>query len=148
MGHRSKLFGYIEELDAVNHEHTNLYQQRNEAGIAALPLWTPADDRPLITRDMFALPIAGYLNRLLPFGRAYSGVEGHWDRWRAEFETLLRTLYWDEVYVSVETDCWGSYQCTWTRSYSDEEQEQVAADQPLGPTLDWTYRGPTRAVLR
>ena len=87
MSHRTILHGFIDEqLVAPS------YSRRNEARIAALPKCTRGH-RPLITRDLFAAPRHLSMGRIIPFGAAYNGVEGRWNRWRDEFEALLRTQY-------------------------------------------------------
>jgi len=157
MGHQTILHGYIVEEWRTSPLD---YSRLNDERIAALPEWT-AETNPLVSCDMFATPRYGYLGRIIPFGRSYSGVEGHWQRWRDGFEALLRTLYWVKVQVWVETENWGDYHCTWTKRTPDPEQDagvteeageddrQVAVpDEPLGPTEDWYYCGPERNVVR
>ena len=102
MGHTTILHGYIR---CVGGEE---YDRLNGEGLDALPKWS-AEAQPLISRDMFALSRAGYQGPLIAFGRSYSGVESYWQRWREEFESLLRTLYWDEAHVWVETEWWGDF---------------------------------------
>jgi hypothetical protein len=151
MGHQTLVHGYIRYTEGV--ERARL----NREGIAALPEWS-AEANPLVSRDMFAQPHHGYLGELIPFGRIYNGVEGHWQRWREDFEALLRTLYWDEVEVWVQTEFWGEFHCSWSRRAPEDEEITEEAredasigmslDEPLEPTTHWLYRGPERTVVR
>jgi hypothetical protein len=107
---------------------------------------------------MFAHPHYGYLGEMITFGRLYNGVEGYWQRWREDFESLLRTLRWDEVEVWVQTEFWGEFRCSWSRRTPDEEDttEELGMDassdslpdKPLEPTTQWLYWGPGRNVVR
>jgi hypothetical protein len=146
MSHRTILHGYIDEQLIAKS-----YSQRNDARLAALPSGTRGH-YPLITCDLFAMPRHVSLGRIIPFGATYNGVEGHWNRWRDEFEALLRTLYWWETQVWVETELWGEYHCTWTCVPPDRmdtsAQSSAASEVEMQPTTVWRYRGPTRAVLR
>ena len=145
MSHRTILHGYIDEQLIAKS-----YSRRNDARLAALPNCARGQC-PLITGDLFATPRHVSLGRIIPFGAAYNGVERHWNRWRDEFEALLRTLYWWETQVWVETELWGAYHCTWTCLPSDRmeiaPQSGAAAAVELQPTTVWRYCGPTRNVL-
>jgi hypothetical protein len=146
MAHRTILHGYIDEQLIASS-----YSQRNDRRIAALPDCMRSHC-PLITRDLFAEPHHASLGRIIPFGAAYNGVERRWKRWREEFETLLRTLYWWKTQVWVETELWGEYHCTWTRVMSDGvdtvTEPNGATAVELEPTTVWRYCGPLRGVLR
>jgi hypothetical protein len=145
MAHRTILHGYIDEQLIAKS-----YSRRNDARLAALPNGARSHP-PLITRDLFAAPHYVSLGRIIPFGAAYNGVEGHWNRWRDEFEALLRTLYWWETQVWVETEVWGGYHCTWTCIPPDGMDKlsgsSAAPAVELQPITLWRYRGPTRNVL-
>jgi hypothetical protein len=146
MSHRTIVHGYIDEQLVAKS-----YSQRNDARIAALPNSTRRHC-PLITRDLFAAPHHVLLGRIIPFGAAYSGVEDHWNRWRDEFEALLRTLYWWETQVWVETELSGAFHCTWTCVLPDGadtvSESSAAPAVELQPITLWRFRGPTRNVLR
>ena len=154
MGHKTILHGYIACVFGLE------YARLNGAGLASLPEWSAETNNPLVSRDMFAQPHNGYLGPIIAFGRSYSGVEGHWQRWREEFESLLRTLYWDEAHVWVETELWGDFHCSWSKRVPDPDEEEPAEersahapgdtsqDEQLGPTTNWLYRGPERNVVR
>jgi hypothetical protein len=145
MSHRTILHGYIDEQLIAKS-----YSRHNDARIAALPSCARRHC-PLITRDMFATPRHVSLGRIIPFGAAYNGVEGHWRRWRDEFEALLRTLYWWETQVWVATEQWGAYHCSWTcilPDGTDNMSESSATPAvELQPSALWRYHGPTRTVL-
>ena len=149
MTHHTILHGYIDEEDIPL-----LYYRRNDERIAALPECA-FNNCPLITRDLFAIPRRVTMGRLIPFGAYYNGVEGHWNRWREEFEALLRDFYWWQVHVWVETDRWGDYHAIWTQLPPEREAEELndtvsnaEIEHKLQPTALWSYRGPTRNVLR
>jgi hypothetical protein len=146
MAHRTILHGYIDEQVIASS-----YYRRNDERIAALPDCT-RHHCPLITRDLFAVPRHVAMGRIIPFGAAYNGVERRWNRWREEFEALLRTLYWWETQMWVETELWGEYHCTWTYALPESAGEgppsSGATAVELQPTTQWRYRGPTRNMLR
>lgn len=128
MGHISIVHGYIEGLGV--HAHHNAER------IAALP---EHDTRPYLTRDMFAVPSMkhSYENQLITFGLVYNRVELRWQAWLEKFEALLRTMYWDEAHVYLQTDLWGSYHYVWSPL-------PVVSDLP---TQQWTFSGGPRTGL-
>lgn len=129
MGHISIVHGYIFGLGE--------WAQDNAARIAALP---EHDTRPYLTRDMFAVPSMkhSYGDQLITFGLVYNRVEVRWQDWLEKFEALLRTMYWDEAHVYLETELWGNYHYVWT------PLPEAAGD---GPTQRWTFSGGPRTGL-
>ncbi len=137
MGRATRLHGYI--INWIGHASENLER------LATLP---EREELPIpLTRDMFAQAGFGYSAQLIAFGRQYNGVELHWSAWRSKFEDLLRTLYWNEVHVYLETEFSGTYHFWWQRlspEEKDDEEEtldtvrQVESEEP---TRHWTYDG-------
>jgi hypothetical protein len=128
VGHTSVVHGYIFGMG------TNVSE--NVASIAALP---EHDTRPYLTRDMFALPHMdhSYWDQLIAFGLVYNRVELWWEAWLEKFEALLRTMYWDEAHVYLQTDLWGSYHYVWT----------PLPIEMSGPVQQWTFSGGPRTGL-
>jgi hypothetical protein len=73
-------------------------------------------------------------------------VETRWAAWREQFEALLRTLYWDEAEVWLQTDLWGSYHCTWKRRLPTVDDPNDWP--PAAPTTEWDYHGPRGNICR
>ena len=126
MGHVSLVYGYIYGLG----EHA----QANAERIAALP---EHDSRPYLTRDTFAVPRMdhSYWDQLITFGLVYNRAELRWEAWLDKFEALLRTMYWDEAHVYLQTELWGSYHYVWT------PQSEATGDRPV---QQWTFSGGPR----
>jgi hypothetical protein len=137
LGHVTRLHGYI--FNWLRHE------EDNRARLAALPE-TEEDAAPL-TRDMFASAGLSYdAAQFIAFARGYNGVEQHWVEWRAKFEALLRTMYWNEAHVYLETEQWGIYHFWWERrwldeNYDDRQSEEAGRDEEDRPTTEWEYHG-------
>jgi hypothetical protein len=135
VGHFSVVYGYI--------NGPGDYADENRASIDALP----ADDTwPPLTRDLFAVPSQGhfYWEQLITFGTIYNGVERAWEEWLGKFEALLRTMYWYEARVHLETDSWGTYHYVWTSL-------SPIAGKSSGPELPvqkWTFSGGPRSAIR
>ena len=132
MGSFTTLHGYILGIGT--------HAAENAARIATLP---EIDERPVpLPRGMFAVPANenNYWDQVIAFGLLYNGVQSHWEDWLAKFEALLRTLYWEEAHVYLETEDSGSYHFQWR--VDPPEEEEAAAAFWQGPTVRWIYRGP------
>jgi hypothetical protein len=135
MGHFSVVHGYI--------NGPGDYADENRASIDALP----ADDTwPYLTRDLFAVPSEkhSYYEQLITFGTIYNGVERAWKEWLGKFEALLRTMYWYETHVHLETDYWGTYHYVWTSL----TPIGVKRGAPESPVQQWTFSGGPRSGIR
>ena len=135
MGHFSDVYGYI--LGIGDH------YDHNAGRIRALPA---SDRSAYLSPDMFAIPLREhcYDSQLIAFGRTYKGVEVYWEQWLAEFEVLLRTMYWDEACVRLRTEYWGTYRYLWIPVNSD----QLPPGTVPQPTQVWTFSGGPRSGLR
>src|SRR5689334_13579512 len=128
MGHISLVYGYIYGLGT--------HAQDNAERIAVLP---EQDCRPYLTRDTFAVRNMEhrYWDQLITFGLVYNRVELFWETWLDKFEALLRTMYWDEAHVYLQTDLWGSYHYVWSPL-------PEVGDLPV---QQWTFSGGPRTGL-
>lgn len=135
MGHSSEVHGYI--LGDGD------YAEHNRARIAALP---ENDTWPYLTRDLFAIPRPehSYESHLISFGTVYNGVESAWEAWLGKFEALLRTLYWSDAHVYLQTELWGSHHYVWKSVRSAEEVNEGIS----GPVHTWAFSGGPRTGLR
>lgn len=135
MGHMSYLHGYI--IGDYN------YAQANRDCIANLPA---NDTWPYLTRDLFAVPAKehSYDGQLISFGTAYNGVETNWEAWLSKFEALLRSMYWLEAHVYLQTEIWGAYHYVWKSTTSVE----ISRDGLELPVQRWTFSGGPRTGLR
>lgn len=76
------------------------------------------DDWNFLCREMFSLPPdhpdhGGSHTEVMHFGASYVGVEYEWDAWLAEFESMLRSMYWVSATVHLETELSGVHTFTW-----------------------------------
>jgi hypothetical protein len=135
MGHLTIVHGYIHAWEDFSEE--------NAAVIATLP---EEDSWPYLTRDLFVVPQQkhSYIGQIISFGAAYNGVEGEWEEWLTKFERLLRSLYWDEAHVYLQTELWGSYHYVWEISVPPEAAEEGIPS----PLQHWTFSGGPRSGLR
>jgi hypothetical protein len=135
MGHFTIVHGYINANEAFFEENT--------AVIAALP---EEDSWPHLTRDLFVVPQKkhSYDGQIISFGTMYNGVETEWEQWLTKFERLLRSLYWDDAHVYLQTELWGSYHYVWKIIYPSEGTEE-GFQLPL---QQWTFSGGPRSGLR
>ncbi len=81
---------------------------------------------------------------MIAFGNIYNGVERAWDQWLDKFEALLRTMYWFDAHVHLQTEMWGTYQYVWKSITPVPLQEGTAAM----PVQQWTLTGGPRTGIR
>ena len=121
MDQESIVYGCIKDAayDEKEHEH----RDANRQALLSLP---SAKDWPLVSREMFAIPrrrsgSGQYQTDVLHFGASYKAIEYEWEQWIAEFESLLRNMYWVSATVHLETELSGTHTFTWN-SLSDTHQ--------------------------
>jgi hypothetical protein len=115
MEQESIVYGCIKGLAPEGNEDLQRRASLTNRGVMrTLP---NADDLVLLSRDMFALPPdadpARTHTEVLHFGASYVGVEYEWDIWLAEFESMLRQMYWVSATVHLETELSGMHTFTW-----------------------------------
>ena len=113
MDQESIVYGCIK--DAAYSEQEYEHREANRSAILSLPA---ANEWPLISREMFAVPAlqrsAGYYQTdVLHFGASYQAIEYEWEQWIADFEALLRKMYWISATVHLETELSGMHSFTW-----------------------------------
>jgi len=117
----SIVYGCIKDAayDREEYEHREVNRE-------ALMLLPSANEWPLISREMFAIPRnrtggGHYQTDVLHFGASYKAIEYEWEQWIAEFEALLRRMYWVSATVHLETELSGTHTFTWN-SLTDSHQ--------------------------
>jgi hypothetical protein len=105
-----------------------------------------ASETVLLTRRIFAQACddgfrGGYWGGVIHFGVSYKGIEGYWEDWLNEFESLLSRLYWESAVVQMDNDERGRHRFEW--HVSNEEQEAYWLDLP-GLPRRWEFDGPFR----
>jgi hypothetical protein len=114
MDQESVVYGCIKDInvDPVSQEGVTR-QRTNFSAMTTLPT---KDDFPIISRDMFALTHNNETTgstEVMHFGACYKSIEYEWERWLAEFENLLRQMYWVSATVHLETELSGTHTFTW-----------------------------------
>ena len=134
MSHISEIYGCI--IGPDYYEQTTLMWRRNADRINAL---ADADDWPPLTRDMFAVPEDehNFNIQMIAFCASQNGVH-LWARWLEKFETLLKTLYWDEVNLHLRTEAWGTFHYVWTPL-----GHSLTGKSP-SPVTEWEFMGGPR----
>lgn len=112
------VYGVIQDLLLAN-QPAEALQARRSMNRDALQTLPAADDWPMfLYREMFTVP-AGPLELgssstdVTHFGAAYHSVEYEWDAWLAEFEGLLRRMYWATATVHLQTPHSGTHVFQW-----------------------------------
>ena len=121
MDQESIVYGCIK--DAAYSQQELEHREVNRSALLALP---SANEWPLISREMFAIPrtVAGsgyYQTEVLHFGASYKAIEYEWEQWIAEFEALLQRMFWVSATVHLETELSGTHTFTWN-SLTDSHQ--------------------------
>src|SRR5690606_33805946 len=77
----------------------------------------PDEQWSFLGREMFSCceqPGAGlFQTQVIHFGASYPGIEYEWKLWVAQFEELLRRLYWSSAVVHLETELSGTHTFHW-----------------------------------
>ncbi len=121
MDQESIVYGCIKDAAYLHDEST--HRQVNRKALLNLPA---ANEWPLISREMFAVPALAptsgqYQTEVLHFGASYKAIEYEWEQWIADFESLLRNMYWVSATVHLETELSGTHTFVWN-SLSDTHQ--------------------------
>lgn len=121
MDQESIVYGCIK--DAAYGSKESEHREVNRNALLALPA---ANEWPLISREMFSIPrmkpgAGQYQTDVLHFGASYKAIEYEWEQWIADFESLLRKMYWISATVHLETELSGMHTFTWN-SLSDSHQ--------------------------
>ena len=145
MGIRTVVYGYIDEACHVGDERRNrLFRRWNRRVLRELP--AEATPEALLTRRIFAEVCddgfkGGYWGGVIHFGMSYKNIEGYWEDWLTEFESLLGRLYWESAVLRMENDQRGSHCFQWRVPF--EERDGYRLDPPRLPTR-WDFDGPFR----
>lgn len=115
MDQESIVYGCIKGLSPAGNDDLLRHTRGINRGVMqALPR---ADDWSFLCREMFSLPPdqtePGGHTEVMHFGASYVGVEYEWDAWLAEFESMLRRMYWVSATVHLETELSGVHTFTW-----------------------------------
>jgi hypothetical protein len=110
----SIVYGCIRDWPSESSAESRLRRQINSQVLAELP---SGDAWSFLGREMFAAclqPSAGlYQTQVIHFGASYRSVEYEWSLWVAQFEALLKRLYWTSAVVHLETELNGTHTFRW-----------------------------------
>ncbi|OLU34305.1 hypothetical protein BVH03_02510 [Pseudomonas sp. PA15(2017)] len=110
----SIVYGNIRDWPSDSPSESRLRRLLNRQVLDALPT---GDAWPFLGREMFACcqqPGSGlYQTQVIHFGASYQTIEYEWKLWVAEFEALLKRLYWASAVVHLETELNGTHTFRW-----------------------------------
>ncbi|MHA6493802.1 hypothetical protein ACX0MV_11230 [Pseudomonas borbori] len=114
MESESIVYGCIRDWPSESSAESRLRREINEQVLATLP---SGDAWAFLGREMFAFcqpPSDGlYQTQVIHFGASYQSVEYEWSLWVAQFEALLKRLYWTSAVVHLETELNGTHTFRW-----------------------------------
>lgn len=114
MESESLVYGCIRDWPSQDAGEQRLRRSINRRVLASLPA---GDAWPFIGRDMFSCcqeEGAGlFQTQMIHFAASYKAVEYEWALWVAEFEALLKRLYWASAVVHLETELNGTHTFRW-----------------------------------
>jgi hypothetical protein len=109
----SIVYGCIRGWPATDPLGAEVRQAHNRRMLAELP----DEQWSFLGREMFSCceqPGAGlFQTQVIHFGASYPGIEYEWKLWVAQFEELLRRLYWSSAVVHLETELSGTHTFHW-----------------------------------
>lgn len=129
MNQESVVYGCITDtLYSSQGEDALVHRENNRKVLMNLP---SAEDWPLLSREMFSMPVQQTeLNEIrtdvMHFGSSYKAVEYEWDQWIARFEEMLKGMYWVSATVHLETELNGRHTFTWEAEESHHEPNNEA----------------------
>ena len=137
MEQESIVYGCIKDVPGTTNYSERL--RTNREAMLSLP---SADDWPFICREMFSIPEVRVLNNnyhteVLHFGASYKAVEHEWDQRVAQFEALLRKMYWVSATVHLETELSGTH--TFTRQARGNCH--VPGSDVMQVKCEWSHEG-------
>jgi hypothetical protein len=140
MAQESIVYGCIRDvLFGAEPEQVRARRAVNRRVLTALP---SVEEWPLLSREMFALPVEAVVldslhTDVVPFGSSYQGVEYEWEQWIGRFEVLLQQMYWVSATVHLETEYSGTHTFTWHAT----EDFHVPNSGPLAMRCEWVREG-------
>ena len=139
MDTESIVYGCIKHLPmGSNHAERASSCEHNLRILRCLP---SGDGWPFLCREMFSAPGADvfsgtFQTQVIHFGMSYRAVEYEWEQWVKKFESLLRSMYWTNAVVHLETELAGHHTFIWE---SDSYHEP--SDDPLRVRCVWSREG-------
>jgi hypothetical protein len=117
MDQESIVYGCIKDLPCGDDEDAMRRRRVNRQSILMLPS-SQDDDWPFLCSPMFAVSgndvFSGtYNSQIIHFGMSYKAVEYEWEAWISKFEDLLRSMYWVDATVHLETELSGKHTFRW-----------------------------------
>ncbi|CAM2007210.1 hypothetical protein [Acanthopleuribacter pedis] len=141
MSHETILYGMI-DAGELERDTLNPHYALNQAALDALG---DEDDDPVLLRGMFSIapPRARFSSQVIHFGASYEGLEKRWDRWLEKFEALLRTMYWFNAVVHLDSELFeGDYRYEWM--LTDKAFDDCLIGDTLKPIYEWEFTGGPR----
>ncbi|SHM98640.1 hypothetical protein [Phytopseudomonas punonensis] len=143
MESESIVYGNIRDWPSDSPSESRLRRLLNKQVLDALPT---GDAWPFLGREMFACcqqPGSGlYQTQVIHFGASYQTIEYEWKLWVAEFEALLKRLYWASAVVHLETELSGTHTFRWEAE--SESGLHSPQDGPLRVRCAWEREGGLR----
>lgn len=117
MDQESIVYGCIKDLPCGDDLDAMHRRRINRQSILTLPS-SQDDEWPFLCSEMFAVSgndvFSGtYHSQIIHFGMSYKAIEYEWEAWIAKFESLLRSMYWVDATVHLETELSGKHTFRW-----------------------------------
>ncbi len=114
MESESIVYGCIRDWPSESSAESRVRRQIKIHVLAEIPAGAA---RSVHGREMLAAsqhPSAGlYQTQVIHFGASYRSIEYEWSLWVAQFEALLKRLYWTSAVVHLETELNGTHTFRW-----------------------------------
>jgi hypothetical protein len=138
MGHQTVVYGVVIGAHLGFHADRHRLHHENVRAIEALPI---EDDWPPLVRSMFTVTDGFYKSQAIHFGASFKELEWSWELWLDKLETLLASLFWDDVRLHLVTEAVGE----WTYQYTllDTPYDAWASEPPSQPSA-WALEGGPR----
>lgn len=110
-------------------------RRNNRKAMLALP---SAESWAVLNREMFSVPSevsldASLHTEVMHFGASYKGIECEWKHWLAEFEALLRNMYWVSATVHLETEGSGTHSFT----FETNREQYIPGESDIIIRCEW-----------
>lgn len=133
----SVVYGVIRHIPSVDEFSARLHRRANWSAVQNLPLGVD-DEWSLLCREMFSMPgedvFSGtYQTQLIHFAASYKAVEYEWENWLKQFEALLKSMYWVNATVHLETELSGKHTFHWQA----EHGTHAPSDAELRMSCEW-----------
>lgn len=138
MGERTTISGHIQEpwYTPGGDAQLRAFRNANSRVLRSLPV---VDQWPFFHRGMFVRSRQGrrggsssFRGTVVYFGGSFSSLYQDIDKWKAKFEAMLRSMYWEHAALLVVTEWMGIHHYVWRPTSEAERAMFSVTPQPIG----------------